>query len=241
MSIEPRWKHHGVAAAFARLFVRFAAAIVIPAVFGFAPQAAAQTAGPDSPDVGRFHAFGGLALFGPATNDQLQGERGEAGVIGGGGFRFSPLVSFELGILGASRRLDTPAASTPAAGTFKDGSLKTNMGSGGLNLAVKFHFKVDRIEPYLGVGVGRYTTNFRTTSEASTCVQNCADTGPRVTSRSRDTGYHAVIGADYHLRAKDVLAAEFRYLKLDASFEDIVPGKLKAGGSLLWFGYRRYF
>lgn len=243
MSAESQWKRRGVnrAAAIARPLDRFAAAMAVSVLLGFAPQAAAQPTAHDSPGVGRFYAFGGLALFGPATNDQLQGERGELGVIGGGGFRFSPLVSFELGILGASRKLDTPAASTPAAGTFKDGTLRTHIGTGGLNLAVKFHFKVDRIEPYLGVGVGRYTTNFRTTSEASTCLQNCADTGPRVTSRSRDTGYHAVIGADYHLRAKDVLAAEFRYLKLDASFEDIVPGKLKAGGSLLWFGYRRYF
>jgi hypothetical protein len=206
-----------------------------------APHAAAQPVGAGSPDVGRFYAFGGFALFAAQTNDQLQGERGELGVIGGGGFRFSPLLSFELGVLGAGRRLDTPASAAPAAGTFKDGTLRTNIGSGGLNLAVKFHFTLDRIEPYVGAGAGRYTTSFRTTSEASTCLQHCADTGPRVTSRSRDTGYHAVVGADYHFRAKDVLAAEFRYLKLNANFDDIGLGNVKAGGSLLWLGYRRYF
>jgi len=206
-----------------------------------APHAAAQAVGAGSPNAGRFYAFGGFALFGPDGNDQLQGERGELGVIGGGGFRFFPLLSFELGVLGAGRRLDTPASTAPAAGTFKDGTLRTTIGSGGLNLAVKFHFRLDRIEPYVGAGVGRYTTTFRTTSEASTCLQHCADTGPRVISRSRDTGYHAVIGADYHLRAKDVIAVEFRQLKLDANFDDIGLGNVKAGGSLLWLGYRRYF
>ncbi len=220
---------------------RGAAQILLALGMLIAPHAPAQPVGAGSPDFGRFYAFGGFALFGPDTNDQLQGERGELGAIGGGGFRFSPLLSFELGVLGAGRRLDTPASAAPAAGTFKDGTLRTNIGSGGLNLAVKFHFTLDRIEPYVGFGLGRYATSFRTTSEASTCLQHCADTGPRVTSRSRDTGYHAAIGADYHLRAKDVIAVEFRQLKLDANFDDIGLGNVKAGGSLLWLGYRRYF
>jgi len=214
-----------------------AAAMSLALGMSIAPTTAAQP----SPDVGRFYAFGGFALYGPETNEQLQHERGEFGLIGGGGFRFSPFLSFELGVLGAGRRLDTPASAAPAAGTFKDGTLRTHIGTGGLNLAVKFHFALDRVEPYLGLGIGRYTTSFRTTSEASTCQQHCADTGPRVTSRSRDTGYHAAVGADYHLRAKDVIAVEFRQLKLDANFDDIGLGNVKAGGSLLWLGYRRYF
>jgi hypothetical protein len=65
-----------------------------------APHAAAQP----SPDVGPFYAFGGFALFGPDSNDQLRGERGGAGLNVGGGFRFSRLLSFELGVLGAGYR-----------------------------------------------------------------------------------------------------------------------------------------
>jgi len=123
---------------------RGAAQILLALGMLIAPHAPAQPVGAGSPDVGRFYAFGGFALFGPDTNDQLQGERGELGAIGGGGFRFSPLLSFELGVLGAGRRLDTPASAAPAAGTFKDGTLRTNIGSGGLNFAVKFHFTLDR-------------------------------------------------------------------------------------------------
>jgi hypothetical protein len=221
--------------------LRGAAAILLASGMSIAPHAAAQPVDAGSPNAGRFYAFGGFALFAPEKNGQLQGERGGAGLIAGGGFRFLPFLSFELGALGAGYRLDTPASATPTAGTFKDGSLRTSIGTGGLNLTVKFNFTVDRVEPYVGVGAGRYTTSFRTTSEALTCERRCADTGPRVTSRSRDTGYHAVIGADYHVTQKDVASVEFRQLKLEANFDDIGLGDVKAGGSLLWLGYRRYF
>jgi len=222
---------------------RGAAAMLLALGMSLAPHAAAQPVGAGSPDVGRFYGFGGFALFGPDSNDQLQGERGGLGLIAGGGFRYTPFLSFELGVLGAAYRLDSPAGTSaaPAPGTFKDGTLRTNLSTGGLNLSVKFHFAVDRIEPYVGVGVGRYTTDFRTTSEALSCERRCSDTGPRVTSRSRDTGYHAVIGADYHVTQKDVVGVEFRQLRLDANFDDIGLGNVKAGGSLLWLGYRRYF
>jgi hypothetical protein len=47
-------------------------------------------------------------------------------------------------------------------------------------------------------------------------------------------------GADYHFTAKDMVAAELRYLKLDTDFGDIVPGKVHVGGTFLWLGYRRF-
>src|SRR5258708_2253135 len=214
-----------------------AAAMLLALGISIAPHAAAQP----SPDIAPFYAFGGFALFGPDSNDQLRGERGGAGFNLGGGFRFSRLLSFELGVLGAGYRLDTPPSAAPAAGTFKDGTLRTNLWTGGLNLSVKFHFTQGRVDPYFGAGAGLYTTNFRTTSEASTCKRQCADTGPRITSRSRDAGYHALIGVDDHVTQKDVSGVEIRQLRLNANFDDIVLGEVKAGGSLLWLGYRRYF
>jgi len=235
MSIKIQWKYRGP--------VRVAAAMAIGialCVLGPLP-AAAQLTSPDPQIIGRPYAFGGFALFGPDSNDSLQRQRGELGLIAGGGYRFSPYLSFELGVLAASQKLDTPASAAPAQGTFNAGSLKTNMGTGGLNIGVKVSFPLGRFEPYYGAGIGRYSTRLATTSESPSCVQNCADTGPRLNRSSRNTGYHAVLGVDFHLRAKDVLAAEFRYLKLDANFDDIVPGKVRAGGSFLWVGYRRYF
>jgi opacity protein-like surface antigen len=215
------------------------AAVVFALGMSIATHAAAQLFDPASPEVGRFYAFGGLALFSPQSNDQLQGERTAGGLLVGGGFRLSPLLSFELGALGTGYRLDTPASVSAQipGGT----NLKSSIGTEGLNLSVKFHFTQGRIDPYFGAGVGLYTTNFRTTSEDPTCQHHCADTGPRVRAHSNDAGYHALVGLDYHLRPKDVLVAEFRYLSVKADFDDINLGKVNAGGSLLWMGYRRYF
>jgi len=206
-----------------------------------APHAAAQPVDPVSPTFGRFYAFGGLALLAPQGNPQLQHEKVGPGVLTGGGVRFSRLLSVEITVLGTIHSMDSPAAAAPAAGTFKDGTLRTDLSTGGLNVGVKFHFPLDRFEPYVGTGVGIYATNFSMTSEASTCQQNCSDTGPRVSSTSYDAGYHAIVGLDYHLRPKDVLVWEFRYLRLKANFNDINLGNVNAGGGLLWAGYRRYF
>jgi opacity protein-like surface antigen len=263
MHTRSQWKHRGVpvlkrseveidtaqlprmkrSVAITRSRGCIAAAMAVGFALGaLSPQpAAAQSPAPAPQSNGKAYGFGGFALFGPDHNDSLQGQRGDLGWFAGGGYRFSPGLSFEVGVLIASQRLDTPASAAPAPGTFKDGTLRTDMVTGGLNIAAKYSFSLGRIEPYVGAGVGRYSTRVRTTSEASSCAQNCADTGPRVDLLSKATGYHAVLGADYHLRAQDVLAVEFRYLKLDASFEDIIPGKFKAGGGFLWLGYRRYF
>ena len=246
MHTQSQWKHGGVAdvnraATRGAGCVAAAMALCLLGPPPAAAQSAAPAAAPAPQTHGRPYAFAGVALFGPEHNEQLQRQRSGLGGIAGGGYRFSPNLSFEVGVLAASQRLDTPAGAVPPAGTFRTGSLRTRMGTSGVNIGIKFSFPLGRVEPYYGAGVGRYSTRLTTTSEAFSCLQNCDDTGPRLDRLSRDTGYHAVLGADFHLRAKDVLAAEFRYLKLDASFDDIIPGKVRAGGSFLWLGYRRYF
>ncbi|HMH17259.1 MAG TPA: outer membrane beta-barrel protein [Burkholderiales bacterium] len=220
---------------------RRAAAAAVVLSLSIASQAVAQPVDFASPTFGRFYAFGGLGVLIPQGNPQLHGENAGLSGLAGGGFRFSPLLSLEVGLLATGQSIDSPAAAAPAAGTFKDGTLKTQIGTGGLNVGVKFHFPLDRFEPYVGAGVGAYTTNFRMTSEATSCQQHCSDTGPRVTARSHDVGYHALVGLDFHLRPKDVLVAEFRYLRVKANFDNINLGNVNAGGSLLWMGYRRYF
>jgi opacity protein-like surface antigen len=233
---------------------RASAAICIAAGVLGAPQALAQSPPaqgetypvPEQPapaKAGPFYAFGGFALFNPDSNSQLSHQRGDAAnLIAGGGYRFSRIFSLELDFFGGGQRLDTPPGATPAAGTFKDGSLDTRMTTAGLALAAKFSFPpAGKLEPYVAGGAGRYTTRLMTTSEDPLCEQHCFDTGPRVSQTSHDTGYHASIGGDYHFTPKDVLAAEVRYLRLEASFENIVPGKVNAGGTFVWMGYRRYF
>jgi Outer membrane protein beta-barrel domain len=198
---------------------------------------------PEPAKAGPFYAFAGFAAFNPDTNGQLSHQRGDAAnLLMGAGLRFSRTVSLELDFFGGGQKLDTPPGATPAAGTFKDGSLETRIDTSGFALSAKFNFlPVGRLEPYVAGGAGWYATRLRTTSEDPLCEHHCFDTGPRINRTSHDPGYHAAAGADYYFTAKDVLAAEVRYLRLEASFEDLVPGKVKAGGTFVWMGYRRYF
>jgi len=226
--IIPSWKHLG--------------AMLLPvlAIFG-APRALAQPAPPLGAESGRLYAFVGLAGFSPQKNSQFSGERGEFGGSTGVGFKIFPYLSVEGALLGVSRHLDTPAAASPAAGTFKDGSLDTSISTGGAYVGVNGHFQLGRFEPYVGLGVGRYTSQLRTTSDAAGCQQHCFDTGPRIDSTSKDTGYHLGIGVDYRFLERNIISVEIRQLKLDANFDDLGIGKVRLGGTLLWLGYRRYF
>jgi len=190
----------------------------------------------------RFYAFGGFAALYADENSQLQGESGSPiNLIAGGGYRFSPNLAAELNILVAFRTLDTPQTAQPPAGTYAAGTLDSNIWTVGIAATLKYRFIVGRVAPYIGGGVGYYYSNFLTTSEATGCVNNCDDTGPRVEASSNDFGAHVVGGADYHFTAKDVLAVEIRYLKLKADFGAVVPGDIDVGGTFFWMGYRRYF
>lgn len=231
-------------------FGQYGAAALIVAALGVCtlPQAQAQTQPVAQPQADKpassaaFYAFGGFAALYADENSQLQGETGSPiNLIAGGGYRFSPNFAVELNLLIAARSLDTPPTARPPAGTFAPGTLDSTMWTSGIAATVKYRFPMDSVAPYIGGGVGFYSTRFLTTSEAIGCVDHCGDTGPRVDVRSSDVGVHVVGGADFHFTPKDVLAVEIRYLKLKANFGAVVPGDVDAGGTFFWMGYRRYF
>jgi opacity protein-like surface antigen len=238
----------------ASLSRQYGAAALIMATLGVCalPQTHAQTEPQPQPvaqlplDVSKsppaFYVFAGFAALYADENSQLTGESGSPiNLIAGGGYRFSPNLAAELNILFAFRTLDTPSTARPPAGTYASGSLDSSIWTGGIAATLKYRFPAGRVAPYLGVGVGYYWSHFLTTSEATGCVNNCDDTGPRVEADSSDVGAHVVGGADYHFTAKDVLAVEIRYLKLKADFGAVVPGEMDLGGTFFWMGYRRYF
>lgn len=206
------------------------------------PQPVAQLQPDMAASSARFYAFGGLAALYADENSQLQGESGSPiNLIAGGGYRFSPNLAAELNILVAFRTLDTPPTARPPAGTYAAGTLDSSIWTVGIAATLKYRFIAGRSAPYIGGGVGYYSSNFLTTSEAIGCAQNCDDTGPRVEARSNDVGAHVVGGLDYHFTAKDVLGMEIRYLKLKADFGAMAPGDMDVGGTFFWIGYRRYF
>ena len=224
-------RKHGMAAAGAMLFALGLSS---------APQALAQ-GDPASAYTGSFYAFAGLGAFFPQKSSQLQGERNSpANFIAGGGYRAAPSLSVEANLLLGARKIDTPPNGQPQ-GPFQAGSLDSSIGMLGFAATAKYTFQLDRLAPYFGGGVGAYRSAFLTTSEAQGCTQNCSDTGPRVTRRSSDLGIHALAGADFHITPNDMVMAELRYLRLKADFGDVVSGKINAGGTFLWLGYRRAF
>lgn len=206
-----------------------------------APQAFAQ-ADFAAGSVHRFYAFAGGAAFVHQQNSGLQNEQNSfANAMVGGGFRTSPNLAVELAWLLGGHTVDTPSTATPPAGTFTAGTQKSTIATAGLAATAKYNFTGERFMPYAGGGMGWYSTQFRTTTEEIGCTSKCSDSGPRVTANDSGLGYHVMVGFDYHFTPKDVFGTELRYLKLDAKFGDVVPGKVNAGGTFLWLGYRRVF
>ena len=231
---------------------RYGAAALIIAALGICglPQAQAQTEAkppkqtdtPASVRGGHFYAFGGFAALAADTNSQFQNEKGSPiNLIAGGGYGVTPNLAAELNLLAAGRKLDTPAAVQAQLGPYAGGTDKTSMGAFGIGATLKYIFLLDNFAPYLGGGFGLYTTTYLTRTDAIGCSNNCAGTGPRVSDRSTDIGVHALVGADIHFTAKNILAVELRYLKLKADLQDIGLGKVDSGGTFFWMGYRRIF
>jgi opacity protein-like surface antigen len=244
--------------------IRYGAAALIIAALGVCslPQAQAQTEAkpqpqaqpqkpqkaPDTPASvrgGHFYAFGGFAALAADTNSQFQNEKGSpVNLIAGGGYGVSPNLAVELNVLLAARKLDTPQAVQTQLGgplAYAGGTDKTSMGAFGVGATLKYIFLLDNFAPYLGGGFGLYTTTYLTRTDAIGCSNNCAGTGPRVSDHSTDIGAHALVGADIHFSAKNILGIEIRYLKLKADLGDINLGKVDSGGTFFWMGYRRIF
>jgi outer membrane protein W len=234
--------------------IRYGAAALIIAALGVCglPQAQAQAEAkpqaqkqPDTPASvrgGHFYAFGGFAALAADTNDQFQNEKGSpANLIAGGGYGVTPNLAVELSLLFSGRKLDTPAPVQGQLGLYAPGTDKTTMGAFGPSVALKYIFVMDNFAPYVGAGVGLYTTTYLTRTDAVGCVNNCSGTGPRVSDHSTDIGAHALVGADIHFSAKNILAIDIRYLKLKADLSEINLGKVDSGGTFFWMGYRRIF
>jgi opacity protein-like surface antigen len=205
-----------------------------------APEAAAAPA--KKPEaLSRYYGFVGLAAFKPQDNGSLQNdtEMTFANGMFGGGYRIAPDTALELAFLFTTHKLDTPDGVKAIIPSPPYQSPKSNMFTSGLAATVKTGFTAEALSPYVGAGFGLYSTRFLTTSESPGCTQNCPDTGPRVSAHSNAFGYHAVVGADFHVTRKDMVGAEFRYLWLDQDFGSPLPGTTHAGGALFWLGYRR--
>lgn len=164
--------------------------------------------------VGRWYLSGAAGGFNEETNSQLVNLNGQFGLAIGAGYRLTPYVALEIEGLFASQRVDTPSTVPGLAPGTADG--RANVYTRGIGGLVKFILPLDRVELYVGGGLGIYTTSLLT-----------------------DVGYQAVAGADFFVSRRISVGLEYRRLKFDAILGALVPG-VELGGDFLFATVRRH-
>ena len=158
--------------------------------------------------VGRWYLSGAAGAFNTETSSQLVSDDGQFGLAIGAGYRLKPHVALEIDGLFASQRVDPGSVLG-----FADG--RANLyGIGGL---AKFILPLDRLELYVGGGLGLYSTTLW-----------------------NDVGFQAVAGLDLFVSRRMSVGLEYRRLKLDAFLGALVPG-FDMGGDFLFATIRNHF
>ncbi|MBC8008148.1 MAG: porin family protein [Prolixibacteraceae bacterium] len=164
--------------------------------------------------VGRWYLSGAAGASIEETNTQFFDQDDRFGLAIGAGYRLSRHFALEIEGLFASQHVDT-TSSIPglALGSADDGANLYSRGIGGL---LKFILPLDRLELYVGGGVGIYSTTLLT-----------------------DVGFQAIAGADFFVSRRISVGLEFRRLNLDAIIGALVP-ELELGGDFLFVTVRSH-
>ena len=182
--------------------------------------------------VGHWYLSGAVGAFSEETNPQLVNHDGRIGLAIGGGYRLTPYVALEIDVLYASQRIDTPSTIPGSALGTVDG--RATLYSGGMGGLVKFILPLDRVELYVGGGLGIHTT---TLSVEGTLMGAHTE----LTENDTDVGLQAVAGADFFVSRRLSVGLEYRRLKLNANLGALVPGDLDMGGDFLFATVRGHF
>jgi opacity protein-like surface antigen len=158
--------------------------------------------------VGRWYLSGAGGSFKQDTDADIGKYHGQYGLAIGAGYRLRPHLGLEIDGLFASQRfeIDSAVISTDAHANLT--------GIGGL---VKLILPLDRVELYVGGGVGIYSTTFWS-----------------------DVGFQGVAGLDLFLSRHLSVGVEYRRLKLDAFVGALVPG-FDLGGDFVFATVRGHF
>ena len=158
--------------------------------------------------VGRWHLSGAGGSFNEETDSQIFNYSGQFGLAVGAGFRLKPHLGLEIDGLFASQRVDEDSVLRFA------GERANLYGFGGL---VKLILPLNRVELYVGGGVGLYSTTLWS-----------------------DVGFQGVAGLDLFVSRNVSVGLEYRRLKLDAFLGALVPG-FDLGGDFLFATVRGHF
>jgi opacity protein-like surface antigen len=182
--------------------------------------------------VGRWYLTGAVGAFNEETNSQLVNQDGHFGLAIGGGYRLTPHVALEIDGLFASQGIDTPATIPVSALGTADS--RASLYSGGIGGLVKFILPLDRVELYVGGGLGLYTTTLLVEGSLQ-------GAHTELTENDSDAGFQAVAGADFFVSRHVSVGLEYRRLKLDANLGDLIPGGLDMGGDFFFATVRGHF
>ena len=182
--------------------------------------------------VGHWYLSGAVGAFNEETNPQLVNQDGRIGLAIAGGYRLTPYVALEIDGLFASQQIDTPSTIPGSALGTADG--RANLYSGGMGGLVKFILPLDRVELYVGGGLGIYTTTLLVEG-------TLMGAHTELTENDTDVGLQAVAGADFCLSRRLSVGLEYRRLKLDANLGVLVPGELDMGGDFFFATVRAHF
>ncbi len=177
-----------------------------------------------APDrVGNWYLGGGLGLFEEEDNAGIANPDGEFGAAFSGGYRLTPNVALEIDGLLSHQEFDTP----PSAGGTRRSDLFTN-GVGGV---VKLILPLNRVELYVGGGLGIYTS--RVEIDGPLLEEDEDDT---------DLGYQVLAGADFFVSRRISVGVEYRKFELEADFGSALPGgNIDTGGDFFFATVRGYF
>ncbi|HWH46851.1 MAG TPA: porin family protein [Burkholderiales bacterium] len=215
MPMKSRWT---------QLAVALVAMISIPAeaqVRMFAPER-----------VGHWYLSGALGAFNEETNSQLVNANGQVGLAVNGGYRLTPHIALEVDGLFASQHIDTPATIPPSALGTPEG--RSSLYGGGIGGVVKLILPLDRVELYVGGGLGIYTTTLLVKGDL-------LGARTELTENDTDVGFQALVGADFFVARHISVGMEYRRLKLDANLGVLVPGDLDMGGDFFFATVRGHF
>ncbi len=197
---------------------------LVLAIFTLTPLIA-TAGGMYAPDrVGKWYLGGGIGGYWEESNSQLQNESGQFGGFFSGGYRLTPNVALEIDGLSSYQRVDTP----PTINTSESRARLTSSGASGV---VKLILPLDKVELYVGGGIGVYHTALRV-------KENPFDSE----ETDNDFGYQGLAGADFFVSRNFSVGLEYRRLKLDADLGPTVAGgKIDAGGDFLFMTFRGHF
>lgn len=172
----------------------------------------------------------GLGGYLPDTNGQLSNQQGHYSLQLGGGRRITPNFAWEMDLTTYQQGLDTPGTITaPVFGTKDPRSTLSTTGIAGTAMLIQ---PFEALEIHAGLGLGLYTVRFKTTGQQfGVPVQ--------LTRDQNSLGWHATAGMSLKVANQLRVGLDYRQLKVQASFGDVAPGNIEAGGGA-WFLLLRY-